>query len=182
MVYGETSLSHKRAKNRNVHFITSNLQDWHVFLFFTVISQLPSNLHWNSLNIDGHEHLRDAARTTDMIGKWQLFSRFTFYPASSVAQRMKSICTSLVSSKRERQSNTLAECCPLNPLPATLKGLALLTPFFFADLPKTLLFHSRIMNMHVFCLKGQPFWEISQKHVRLWAHRSTGVVGIKTKQ
>ena len=53
---------------------------------------------------------------------------------------------------------------PLKPPPRHLKGSGSFNPIFFiADLPKTLLFHSRIINMHVFCLKGQPFWEISQK-------------------
>ena len=46
-------------------------------------------------------------------------------------------------------------------------------PFFIADLPKTLLFHSRICMSVAWNVSH--FGEISQKHVRLWAHRSTGV-------
>ena len=40
-------------------------------------------------------------------------------------------------------------------------------PLFITDLPKTLLFHSRI------CMSF--LGEISQKHIRLWAQLSTGV-------
>ena len=56
-----------------------------------------------------------------------------------------------------------------------LKGLPLekWPPFFIAVLPKTLLFHSRICMS--FAWKVSHSGEISQKHVGLWAHRSTGV-------
>ena len=54
----------------------------------------------------------------------------------------------------------------------TLKGLPLekWTPFFIADLPKTLLFHSRICMS--FAWKVSHFGEISQKHGARWAHLS----------
>ena len=56
-----------------------------------------------------------------------------------------------------------------------LKGLPFekWPPLYIADLPKTLIFHSRLCMS--FAWKVIHFGEISQKHERLWVWGSTGV-------